>query len=628
MLDTTFYLNELQLNRLAKSYELTKDGKLEEFAIKLLAGKSPMDRERFTAANGGLFSTAYDYARFCQMLLRRGELNGKRILSEASVKTMRTIATGDLVTGFTPGNGWGIGCCVIREPAGVSSTLSPGSFGHGGAYGTQAWIDPVKNRIHILMIQRANLPNSDASQMRRVFHEEASKAEPRNLFLAQGCLAGEVTSNSVLLQTRLTKLPELDIDGDILGGLGVVCFEWCKNEDWKDAKRSKFLNAIPENDFIVRFQPNELGSNTHYFYRAIYGVDPQNTQNGPVCRFKTLPTLSDETPVHFVMGSCMNYNKFIFGKEGKASGPITATEEDKRLGFPAFASIASLKPDFFIGTGDIVYYDNIKNGPAETLPELRQCWHEQFRFPRLVSFFNQTPAYWSKDDHDFRFNDSDLRGDKLPLPQTGIELFREQMPLLQAGDNASPSYRTHRLNKHVQLWFSEGRDFRSPNKMKDGPEKSLWGNAQREWLQRTLKESDATWKILITPTPMVGPDDASKTDNHVNLGGFRHEADDFFEWLNANQIKNFFTFCGDRHWQYHSRHPSGVEEFACGALNDENSRDGVQPGSKKGTDPDSLIKQMYTYSEPTGGFLNVVAGAKLRIEFRDDTGKILYAVEK
>ena len=70
-----------------------------------------------------------------------------------------------------------------------------------------------------------------------------------------------------------------------------------------------------------------------------------------------------------------------------------------------------------------------------------------------------------------------------------------------------------------------------------------------------ILESDAKWKILITPTPMVGPDDASKTDNHVNLGGFRHEADAFFDWLRANRIDNFFTFCGDRHWQYHSRHP-------------------------------------------------------------------------
>lgn len=176
MRDTTFYLSDTQMTRLAKSYTKAKDGPLEETVIKLLSGKLPTDRNRFPAGNGGLFSTASDYARFCQMLLNGGQSNGKRILSEDAVKTMRTIATGDLVPGFTPGNGWGIACCVVREPNGVTAMLSPGTFGHGGAYGTQAWIDPVKHRVYILMIQRANLPNADGSDLRRVFQEEANKA--------------------------------------------------------------------------------------------------------------------------------------------------------------------------------------------------------------------------------------------------------------------------------------------------------------------------------------------------------------------------------------------------------------------------------------------------------------------
>lgn len=125
-------------------------------------------------ANGGLFSTASDYGKFCRMLLNAGELDGTRILSPESVETMRTIVTGDLATGFTPGNGWGIGCCVVREPQGASDSLSPGSFGHGGAYGTQGWIDPTLGRVYILMTQRANFPNADASEVRRKFQQAAS----------------------------------------------------------------------------------------------------------------------------------------------------------------------------------------------------------------------------------------------------------------------------------------------------------------------------------------------------------------------------------------------------------------------------------------------------------------------
>jgi CubicO group peptidase (beta-lactamase class C family) len=173
MKDTTFYLNEAQLPRLASTYRRTDAGELEPATISILYGKSPTSRDRFPAANGGLFSTAPDYARFCQMILNDGELDGTRYVKPESVALMTSVQTGELKTGFTEGNGWGLGWCVVREPQGVTAALSPGSFGHGGAHGTQAWIDPVKKRIYLLMVQRANFPNSDASEVRRAFQEAA-----------------------------------------------------------------------------------------------------------------------------------------------------------------------------------------------------------------------------------------------------------------------------------------------------------------------------------------------------------------------------------------------------------------------------------------------------------------------
>jgi CubicO group peptidase (beta-lactamase class C family) len=87
---------------------------------------------------------------------------------------MTSIQSGDLQTGFTPGNGWGYTWCVVREPQGITAMLSPGSHGHGGAYGTQAWFDPVKGVAYILMIQRANLQNSDGSPIRLAFQQAAA----------------------------------------------------------------------------------------------------------------------------------------------------------------------------------------------------------------------------------------------------------------------------------------------------------------------------------------------------------------------------------------------------------------------------------------------------------------------
>ena len=176
MKDTTFYLSPEQRSRLAKSYRRTPEGKLEEAEIMILGGKDPTSRDRYPAANGGLFSTAPDYARFCRMVLRGGELDGHRYLKAESVRRMTGILTGDLETGFTPGNGWGLGWCVVKKPQGVTAALSAGGFGHGGVFGTQAWSDPEKDRIFILMVQRANFPNADASEVRRAFQETAAAA--------------------------------------------------------------------------------------------------------------------------------------------------------------------------------------------------------------------------------------------------------------------------------------------------------------------------------------------------------------------------------------------------------------------------------------------------------------------
>ena len=134
--------------------------------------------------NGGLFSTGPDYARFCQMLLGGGTFEGKRYISPQSFKLLSTVQTGDLPTGFFQAQefgshgtnyGWGIGTCILRSPhPGVASMLSPGTFGHGGVWGTQAWIDPVRGKAYILMIQRSDLRNSDASDIRRAFQEAAA----------------------------------------------------------------------------------------------------------------------------------------------------------------------------------------------------------------------------------------------------------------------------------------------------------------------------------------------------------------------------------------------------------------------------------------------------------------------
>ncbi|MBI3415319.1 MAG: beta-lactamase family protein [Verrucomicrobia bacterium] len=176
MKDTTFWPAPGQARRIAKSYKPAKTGGgLEETAVSFVKGGLG-DRRRTPIPAGGLFSTARDVARFYQMTLNGGILEGRRIISKESLALMTRTQTGDIKTGFTDGMSWGFGFQVVKEPQGVTAMLSPGTYGHGGAYATQSWADPKKDLILVLMIQRAGFPNGDNSPVRRAFQEAAVAA--------------------------------------------------------------------------------------------------------------------------------------------------------------------------------------------------------------------------------------------------------------------------------------------------------------------------------------------------------------------------------------------------------------------------------------------------------------------
>ncbi|HTD68268.1 MAG TPA: serine hydrolase domain-containing protein [Candidatus Limnocylindria bacterium] len=173
--DTTFWPRASQAKRLARSYQPGANGALAETEIFFLKG-GLSHRARTAYPSGGLFSTAHDMARFYQMMLHEGTWRGKRILSREAVAQMTRTQSGDIKTGFVDGMSWGYGFAVVKESKGITRMMSPGSFGHGGAYGTQSWADPKQDMIVILMIQRAKLPNADASPMRDSLQEAAVKA--------------------------------------------------------------------------------------------------------------------------------------------------------------------------------------------------------------------------------------------------------------------------------------------------------------------------------------------------------------------------------------------------------------------------------------------------------------------
>jgi CubicO group peptidase (beta-lactamase class C family) len=179
MSDSTFWPSEDQASRVASIYSIDEKKKLKELKefpsfIKFLnGGLSNKSRTAYPA--GGLFSTAEDVVAFYQMTLNGGSYKGNQILQKETLDMMTINQTGDLKAGFVEGSCWGLGFSIVQKPIGVTSTLTPGTFGHGGVYGTQSWADPKTKRIMVLMIQREGLKNSDGSEMRAAFQRAATQ---------------------------------------------------------------------------------------------------------------------------------------------------------------------------------------------------------------------------------------------------------------------------------------------------------------------------------------------------------------------------------------------------------------------------------------------------------------------
>ena len=176
--ETTFWPTLAQAKRLTQTYRPNATtGKIEPTSIHYLYGGTITDRARPPLGGAGLFSTAEDVMKIYQMMLNGGMVQGRRILKQATVTELTRKQTGELKA--RPGMPWGLGFCVIEDPSQMEANghLTAGTFGHGGAHGTNSWADPATGLVYVFMIQRDKLqPNPDNSAMRRAFQDAVAAA--------------------------------------------------------------------------------------------------------------------------------------------------------------------------------------------------------------------------------------------------------------------------------------------------------------------------------------------------------------------------------------------------------------------------------------------------------------------
>lgn len=461
-----------------------------------------------------------------------------------------------------------------------------------------------------------------------VFAVSAGLAAADPVHLGMGIKIGEVTQDSAMVWARVTRDAKRNDDGksgpgvvgrvrggrdeqpvmsqeevdELVGSMPgaegrvkvVVMIppsKVVKEFDWQDVKA--------ENDYIRQVKVTGLSPNFPYLLQV--SVAPPGSDvptDRVVTSVTTAPAKESWKDVSFAVITGQMYNDL-----------------DDPQGFHIYPAMQKLGIDFLVPTGDTVYYDS-ENPRARNVAMARYHWHRVYSLPRLVEFHNKVPAYWEKDDHDTLSNDSWSTLDPAMMKpftwEEGLGVFKEQVPM------SDKTYRTVRYGKGLQVWMVEGRDYRSPNNAPDGPEKTIWGKEQREWLMSSILESDADFKVLVSPTPIVGPDRSNKRDNHSNPN-FTWEGNLFRNWTKEHNLKNFFVCCGDRHWQYHSVHPeTGLQEFSCGPVSDAHA--GGTPGRDMEIQPFHLVK---------GGFLTVNVfrendQPQLEMRFHDVHGKVVY----
>jgi alkaline phosphatase D len=449
-----------------------------------------------------------------------------------------------------------------------------------------------------------------------------------SVFQATGIRVGEVTDTTAIVWTRLTahrerntkgifipgraqdykntalpepKVPVEDLEGSCQGINGYVRIHYGTEEMMNHARISDWEEVSEATDFIHQFQLKNLMPNATYYYESEVSSNKNPGQSFRVKgKFRTAPPENEGSDIRFCLMTCQGY-----------------PDRGHPDGHDIYPAMLALNPHFVCLTGDLVYYDN--DMPRANNARLaRYHWERMFSLPRLITFHKNINTYWLKDDHDTLDNDSGPGAVMGELTfAEGRKIFRQQAPI-----SDGLSYRTFRWGRDLQIWLTDGRDFRSPNDMPDSPEKTIWGKEQKAWFKKTVQESTATWKILVSPTPLVGPDRVQKNDNHSNQG-FAFEGEEIRNWLKDHVADQFFIICGDRHWQYHSVHPpTGLNEFSIGAASEEHA--GGSPGENK---------LYHRFHRVKGGFLSVnvreIENKKIiTFAHHDIFGSVVYQWEK
>ncbi len=287
--------------------------------------------------------------------------------------------------------------------------------------------------------------------------------------------------------------------------------------------------AAASKDNIAQVRVDGLEANTEYTF-----VFEANGHHSPVGRFRTAPAAGQSQA-----------QRFIF------SGDV---HQDRSETWGVFDIMDQAAPDFFINMGDWPYCDS-----ASTVSAYESLHKRARSDARMHNFFADTPVYAIFDDHEVT-NDWDgaYRQANPEDVEIGLSVFSYWWPQVSQLDGVF--YRSYRRGD-LEFFFLDTRSHRSANAMMDGPEKSMLGETQLQWLLSGLSASDAVFKFVITSVPL----DFTTTGNDA-WRGFRYERDLIFDHIADGDIGGVVFLTADQHWFSAHHHNAGYKEFQTGSL--------------------------------------------------------------
>lgn len=350
------------------------------------------------------------------------------------------------------------------------------------------------------------------------------------LEITHGVSSGDVTTHSAIIWAR-----GLEVSGSTLA------VEYDTDESFSNARRAEPVPLAADADFTGKVLLKDLQPGTRYYYRARHVVGTE--QSEPVTgTFVTAPEANTASDIKFVWSADL-------GGQGQCRRPE----------YFIFNNLSDAQPDFFLFLGDTAYNDERCPSPpnlpgsdfiANTLEEYRAKQKYQFADKPYQKARAASSLYVIWDDHEVTNNFAGTTVDPKRLA-IGRQVLLEYFPITLNTQDPNRLYRSFRWGKHMEIFILDTRQYRSDDKLPDGPEKTMLGQEQLAWLKESLKQSDATWKFIVSTVKLAFPSDCPAAcdgwANGESATGFERELTEISNFIIGNGIKTVVWLTGDEH---------------------------------------------------------------------------------